>query len=92
MCHSENRYDDKQNKNRWRMRNLASVNIDMGTYKNRPVRKKHRTCLYSETKYGDKQNKNRWGLAKLWTPLGKHIRQETERSLVCKTVSRNLQL
>ena len=40
MCHSENRYDDKQNKNRWRMRNLASVNIDMDTYKNIPVRKK----------------------------------------------------
>ena len=43
------------------MRNLASVNIDMGTYKNRPVRKKHRTCLYSENRYDDKQNENCWG-------------------------------
>ena len=49
-------------------------------------------CATRKNRYGDKQNKNRWGLAKLRTPLGKHIRQQTERSLVCKTVSRNLQL
>ena len=26
MCHSENRYDNKQNKNRWRMQDLVLGN------------------------------------------------------------------
>ena len=38
--YSGNTCGDEQNKKRWRMQNLASVNIDMGTYKNIPVRKK----------------------------------------------------
>ena len=33
MCHSENRYDDKQDKNRWGLRNLALENTYGHGYK-----------------------------------------------------------
>ena len=39
MCHSENRYDDKQNKNRWGLQNRASENEYIGKQKNWSMRK-----------------------------------------------------
>ena len=62
MCHSENRYGDKQNKNRWNLQTVnttwkidSAINLikTVGTCK---------LCCHSENKCYDKPNKNSWGL------------------------------
>ena len=63
MCHSENRHDDKQNKNRWgsytghqKIHTVMDIGNRWGL-----VNCGH----YSENAYGDKQNKNRWRMQDL---------------------------
>lgn len=60
MCHSENKYGDKQNKNRW---NLQTVNttwkIDAAINR---IKTSETQKLRIENTYSRKQNKNSWGL------------------------------
>lgn len=63
MCHSENRNGDKQNKNRWDLRNCVLENTYGHGYK-KPLGFVNWGC-HSENINGDKQNKKRWRMRNL---------------------------